>query len=53
MTLFCAVCWYIREDAEEAITIIDGHALCEDHVGLFSSHTLSYAIIEHKAGRLE
>lgn len=34
MTLYCAVCFYTRTGkAEEAVTVIEGYAVCEDHMG--------------------
>lgn len=34
MSLCCAVCLYAREgQAEEAVTVIEGYAVCDDHLG--------------------
>lgn len=32
--LLCCVCWYIRTGTRDAVTILGGYAVCEDHVGI-------------------
>lgn len=53
--LHCAVCLYIREGvAEEAITVMNGYAVCEDHMGIVRGGTdaIYYAISARDEGRL-
>lgn len=33
MTLLCAVCLYVRKRARPADTVIEGYAVCDDHLG--------------------
>jgi hypothetical protein len=34
MTLCCCLCLFLREgEATEAVTVMSGHAVCEDHMG--------------------
>jgi hypothetical protein len=42
--LFCALCWYTRADAEDAVMVIDGYSVCDDHAGYFQGGQLSRAI---------
>lgn len=32
-TLYCALCLYVREEPEEAVTVVNGQAVCADHMG--------------------
>lgn len=53
MELYCCICLYIRIGvAEDAITVINGHAVCEDHLGVVSSPAVNNAIQLHREGDL-
>jgi hypothetical protein len=33
----CVLCLYVRSgEAEEAVTVIEGYAVCEDHLGIMA-----------------
>jgi hypothetical protein len=50
-TLHCAVCMYVKTGpAAEAVTVIEGYAVCDDHVGRVAQGTRFAAIIR-KDGR--
>lgn len=44
MELKCGICLYIKDEAEEAITIIEGLAVCYDHMGYVNSHAIHIAV---------
>ena len=46
--LLCCVCFYTRDVAEPALTVIAGYAVCEDHAGYIQDATLSRAIAQVK-----
>ena len=37
--LLCALCMFTRTEANEAVTIVDGTAVCDDHLTLVSHGT--------------
>jgi hypothetical protein len=57
----CAICFYVPEtphEAAEAVTIIRGYAVCEDHLGYVAQGTEWHAILsaarrEHSDGSKE
>lgn len=42
--LICALCMFTREDPNEAETIINGQAVCEDHGGYVQGERFSVAL---------
>lgn len=47
--LACVVCLYVRREAEPAITIKEGQAVCEDHAGdIPMGETLAHAVYRLK-----
>lgn len=47
MTLYCAVCLYVRDgQAEEADTVIEGYAVCDDHMGYVAQGERFAAIVK-------
>jgi hypothetical protein len=45
--IVCAVCLYIRTGvAESAITVIEGYAVCEDHLGYVAQGQRFASILE-------
>lgn len=44
--LVCAVCLYVRDGvASPAITVIEGYAVCEDHLGYVAQGTTFATIV--------
>jgi hypothetical protein len=49
--LKCGICLYIRTGvAEDAITVIEGYAVCEDHMGYVAQGTRFTAITQAARG---
>ena len=47
--LVCAICLYTRKGVvTPAVTIIDGLAVCEDHLGYVRHDAINYAIRDAK-----
>lgn len=44
--LYCCVCLYVRETANEAHTIINGQAVCEDHAEYVQGDLFSVALAQ-------
>lgn len=54
MKLCCAVCLYVRKGvANEATTIIEGYAVCDDHLGYVAQGERFVSILRtaREAGR--
>ena len=51
--LVCAICMYIKSDepASEAVTVIEGYAVCDDHLGYVAQGERWYHIL--RAARRE
>jgi hypothetical protein len=32
--LLCVVCWYVRKRPRPALTVLNGYAVCDDHIDL-------------------
>jgi hypothetical protein len=45
VTLYCALCYFVRSDAEEAVTVINGQAVCDDHLGYVQGGVFTQALI--------
>lgn len=48
MTIFCAICMYVPDtphEANEAVTVIRGYAVCDDHMGYVAQGEEWHAIL--------
>jgi hypothetical protein len=47
--MFCVLCLYVIDgEAEKAITVIDGNASCNDHMGYLTGRGISEAIMLYR-----
>lgn len=53
MELMCALCLYLpNHEPEDAVTVLEGYAVCSDHMGYVAQGTRWYALLEAlRAGR--
>jgi hypothetical protein len=50
--VICCVCWYVRELPRPADTVLNGYAVCEDHIEVLP-HGDRWAAIRREAAAME
>jgi hypothetical protein len=53
--LYCAICIWTADELgakHEAITVVGGHATCEEHVNYFQTPEVSFAVKKIREQRL-